>query len=126
MSTEYRFVNNQRKDEAEKLFKVLGKIKEHYTSELKQAKEALPLMGDAIEDIEFALRRAILTCTPEYVADEDVLGRSSGKEFHWRVDNSFSGPEDVRQFQKDHPDYHIEDECGTKVTLKDFLVIARK
>lgn len=126
MSTGYRFVNNQRKEEAGKLSEILAGIKEHYTSELGKAKETLPLMEGAIEDIEFALRGAILNCSPEYVSDEDVIGRSSGKEFHWRVDNGFNGMEDVRQFQKDHPDYHIEDEYGTEIAMKDFPAIAEK
>ena len=126
MSTEYRFVNNQRKDEAGKLSKILAGIKEHYVSGLGKAKEALPLMEGAIEDIEFALRGAILNCSPEYVADEDVIGRSSGRDFHWRADNGFRGMEDVRQLQKDHPDYHVEDEYGTEIALKDLRAIVKK
>jgi len=123
MSTGYTLVNSKKKDDAQKLAKVLSDIQEHCRLELNKAEKEAPLMSDIIEDIRLQLRRALQNCSPWYREDEYSIGTNHGSGFDWAIHNCFRGVEDVRAFLDGHPDYHIEDEYGSEVSLENFAAL---
>lgn len=121
MSTRYTFVNSKKREEAEKLGKVLTGIRDYCNAELAKAEIESPMMSDTIEDIKHLLGRALQNCNPWYKENEDDIGTFHSRGFSWAVYNGYQGLDDVREFLDTHPGFHIEDEYGTKVSLDNFI-----
>lgn len=126
MSTEYRFVKEQRRKEAEQLSTILQIINDNCKNALAEARETMPEMTKDIDSIEFELDAAIQRCAPDNYDENEIIGISTAKRFSWRTDNGFYGVSDVEKFLTEHPGWHIEDEYGTPIQLKEFRKIIRK
>lgn len=120
MSTRYTFVNSEKKEDAEKLAKILTGIRDHCDAELAKAESEAPLMEEVIEDIQLRLRQAIQNCEPWYKDDKDDIGTYHVQGFSWASHNGFRSLSDIQAFLDSHPDWHIEDEYGTAVSLENF------
>lgn len=113
MSTEYRFVKEQRRKEAEQLSTILQIINDNCKNALAEARETMLEMTEDIDSIEFELDAAIQRCAPDNYDENKIIGISTAKQFSWRTDNGFYSVNDVEKFLTKHPGWHIEDEYGT-------------
>lgn len=126
MSTEYKFVKEQRHKESEQLSAILQIISDNCKNALAEARETMLEMTDDIDSIEFELDAAIQRCAPDNYDENEIIGVSTAKQFIWRTDNGFYGVSDVEKFLTEHPGWHIEDEYGTPIQLKEFRKVIRK
>ncbi len=126
MSTEYRFVKEQKRKEAEQLSAILQIISDNCKSALADARETMSEMTEDIDSIGFELDAAIRRCAPDSYDENEIIGISTAKQFSWRTDNGFCGVSDVEKFLTGHPGWHIEDEYGTPIPLGEFRKIVQK
>lgn len=126
MSTEYRFIKEQRRKEAKQLSAILQIINDNYKNALTEARKTMLEMTEDIDSIEFELDAAIQRCAPDNYDENEIIGISTTKQFSWRTDNGFYSVNDVEKFLTEHPGWHIEDEYGTPIQLKEFRKIIRK
>ena len=126
MSTEYRFVKEQKRKEAEQLSAILQIISDNCKSALADARETMSEMTEDIDSIGFELDAAIRRCAPDSYDENEIIGISTAKQFSWRTDTGFCGVSDVEKFLTGHPGWHIEDEYGTPIPLGEFRKIVQK
>lgn len=126
MSTQYMFVKEQRRKEADQLSAILQIINNNAKNALADARETLPEMMDDIDTIGFELDAAIRRCSPSCYGENEIIGNSSSTRFSWRTDNGFSDIGSVEEFLAGHPGWRIEDEYGTAIPLGEFRKIVRK
>lgn len=126
MSTEYLFVKEQRRKEAERLSDIMQEISSHCEQTLTAAQEKLPEMLENIDAIKFELAAAIRKCRPERYVESEVIGTSTYSRFEWRLDNGLHDINTVEKFLSGHPGYSIEDEYGTTIPLVEFKKIVQK
>lgn len=119
MSTEYGFVDRNRKQQVEKLDKELQKLKRHCLSELELISRENPELEDDIDSKRFQLERSEAFRAPDYDDDDLSIGVATGKRFIWA--GKFRGEEDVRKFLAEHPDCYIEDEYQQEIAVNVFL-----
>lgn len=121
MSTEYGFINRNRKQQVEKLDKELQALKQHCLSELERIFRENPELEDDIDNKRFQLERSEAFRAPDY-DDESLsmsIGVATGKRFIWS--GRFRGEDDIRKFLAEHPDCYIEDEYRQEIAVNVFL-----
>lgn len=120
MSTNYHFVNHEKKVQVEQLKKLLETEREGLFRRLEKFGEENPLAMGNIEDIVFALRPAMTSYNVQSWDDDMEIGVATSTKFYWAVNNGFNSLGDVEQFLKEHPECVIENEYGDDLSFADF------
>ena len=120
MSTNYHFVNREKKTQVEQLKKLLETEREGLLQRLEKFGEENPLAMGNIEDVIFALRPAMTSANVPSWDDDMEIGVASSTKFYWAANNGFGSLDDVEQFQKEHPECVIENEYGDELSFADF------
>lgn len=120
MSTNYHFVNREKKTQVEQLKKLLETEREGLLQRLEKFGEENPLAMGNIEDVIFALRPAMTSANVQSWDDDMEIGVASSTKVYWAANNGFGSLDDVEQFQKEHPECVIENEYGDELSFADF------
>ena len=106
MSTNYHFVNREKKTQVEQLKKLLETEREGLLQRLEKFGEENPL--------------AMTSANVQSWDDDMEIGVASSTKFYWAANNGFGSLDDVEQFQKEHPECVIENEYGDELSFADF------
>ena len=89
MSTNYHFVNREKKTQVEQLKKLLETEREGLLQRLEKFGEENPLAMGNIEDVIFALRPAMTSANVQSWDDDMEIGVASSTKFYWAANNGF-------------------------------------
>lgn len=120
MSTEYRFVNKEKKEQIDQLRQMLEKERDALVAKIYRFGEKNPLTASSVEDVVFSIRQGMSGAQLQAFDDDEIIGVATSAKFHWNTSNGFQSISDVEQFLTDHPDYSIENDYGSLISLCDF------
>lgn len=120
MSTNYHFVNREKKTQIEQLKQLLDAEQERLLQRLEQFGKEQPLTVGNIEDIVFTLRQAMSSSNVQGWDDDMDIGSATSTKFYWATCNGFNNLNDVEQFLQEHPECVIENEYGDILSFTDF------
>lgn len=119
MSTEYGFVNRNRKQQVEILDKELQILRQYCLTELERISRENPALEDDIDNKRFQLDRSEVFRAPDYDDESLSIGVATGKRFIWA--GRFRCEEDVLKYLTEHPECYIEDEYRQEIDPNIFV-----
>lgn len=124
MSTEYCFVSTDRKKQVADLKAILERERDALLERLAAFGATHPLVKEDIDDFTFSLRQCVNSAALQATDDDEhTIGVSTSAKFHWNTSSGFCKVEDVERFLAENPDFVIEDEYGSLVSLENFKAV---